>query len=94
MGRITLYGRALYRVSSVLKKLACKGKQKLNLLPPAESFTPKQIEYDWVGDNIFVLEGKGNIWACGRTNGACVRVVTQRDTLDGEVRFALDPKRG
>lgn len=71
------------------------GKKGLTFLPVAELFEPKQIEYDWAGDNIFVAEAKGNIWACGRTSGACAVVVVQKEPLTGELlRFGLDPKRG
>ena len=76
------------------KKQPGRSKVEVSLLSLAESFIPKQVEYDWVCDNIFALEGKGNIWACGRTSGACVRIVRQTKPLTGEMRFALDPKRG
>lgn len=70
------------------------GKQKLSLMAVAELFTPEQIEYDWIGDNIFTSDAKGDIWACGRVSGACLMVFTDPRLINLELRFALDPKRG
>ena len=94
-GEVADQNRKLCAVYMTLRSPRVMEKQMLILLCTAELFVPKQIEYDWVGDNVFALEeGKGNIWVCGRTSGACAVIATQQEPLQGEVHFALDPNRG